>query len=203
MAERFYLGLWLRDHDGSNMLSHFRVLLESFPYSQTHPRLRGVRVYPLSWTEHPVLEEDFAEEGAELEHGLRLASDFLHDDYAYEAEAFWDLWIFQKNGGPGAWKVAPRLVRLLCHGPGFEEGAQNQGDLTVDFGLDTPFRAAEEPSDPRARVVTIDHRDRLKGNIEKLLEFVRVVNERLPVEKKLIWTESGENFAELIQRSFR
>ena len=132
-----------------------------------------------------------------------LAAEFLHGDYAYESTAFWDLWAFQKNGGPAAWKQAAHPVTLLCHGPNFEDGRAEGGHLEVDFGSDTPFRADQALPDADARTLARDYRQRLQENMRKLLDFVGDVEKRLPVEKRLLWTETGENFAEMVRRSFQ
>jgi hypothetical protein len=203
MADRFHLSLWLKDYDDSQMLDRYRILLETFPFSKLRPRIRGLRICPLSWSEHPVLEEDFSEEGADPGYILLLASEFFHGDYAYEAAGFWDLWRFQRNGGPGAWKQAPAPVTLLCFGPEFEEGTAERGHLAVDFGLDTPFRADQTLPDAESQTMAGDYRERLQENIRKLLGFVHELDKRLPIQRKLLWTESGANFAQMIRQSLQ
>lgn len=203
MADHFYLSAWLRSYDKGQMLDRFRVLLETFPFSKSRPRVCGFRVYPLSWSEHPVVEEDFTEEGADIDYILGRAAEFLHADYAYEASAFWDLWVFRKNGGPAGWKQVPLPVTLICYGPDFEEGNLERGHLEVDFGLNTPFRADQATPDAEARLMARDYRERLQKNIKKLLAFIHQMEQRLPIEKKLLWTETGENFAEMIRQSFK
>ncbi len=39
---------------------------------------------------------------------------------------------------------------------------------------------------------------RTQENIQQLVDFVRRLERRLPVVKKLLWSESGENLAEKI-----
>ncbi len=202
MADHFYLSLWLKQHDDETMFDRFRVLLESFPYSRMKPLVRGLRVYPLDWGEQPALEENFPE-GVVPETVVALASQVTHADYAYEVSAYWDLWTFVKNGGPAGWKLAPHAVRAVCYGTEFEEGRTDRGDLEIDFGLDTPFRADQQAPDAEARTLARDYRERLQENIRMLLDFIRDVTGKLPTEKKLLWCESGENFAEMIKQSFR
>ena len=50
-------------------------------------------------------------------------------------------------------------------------------------------------------MLTGDYRQRLQENLVKLLEFVQQLEKRMPVEKRLLWTESGENLAEMIRKS--
>lgn len=201
MADRFYLSLWLKEQEEARMLERFRVLLEAFPYSELRPRVQALRVHPLNWTEPPVVDQTFRE-GAEIGDVLALAAEFLHVDYSYQASMFWDLWVFQTNGGAAAWRRAARSVTLLCHGPDFEDGQTERGHLEVDFGLDTPFRADQDIPDAQARMLTGDYRRRLQENLRKLMDFVHQLENRLPVEKRLLWTESGENFAEMMRKSF-
>ena len=202
MADRFYLSLWLKEYGEAQMLERFRTLLEAFPYSELRPGVQALRVHPLNWTEPLVVDHTFGE-GAEISEALALAADFTHGDYAYEASVFWDLWVFRSNGGPAAWKRAARPVTLVCYGPDFEDGQAERGHLEVDFGLDTPFRAERDIPDAQARILTSDYRQRLQENIRKLLDLVRQLEERLPVGKRLLWIETGENFAEMIQKSLQ
>ena len=200
MADRFYLSLWLEEHQETRMLERFRVLLEAFPHSEVRPGVQALRVHPLNWTEPLVVDHTFRK-GAEIGEALALAAEFTHGDYAYEASMFWDIWVFQTNGGPAAWRRVPRPVTLLCYGPDFEDGQAERGHLEVDFGPDTPFRADQDIPDAQARMLTGDYRQRLQENLVKLLEFVQQLEKRMPVEKRLLWTESGGNLAEMIRKS--
>ncbi len=202
MADRFFMSLWLTDFSEAEMLDRFGTLLEALPYSKSRGFIRNLNVYPLEWDEHPVLEEDFPD-GIDVPTTLALAGEFRNPDYAYEVTAFWDLWVFRKNGGPAGWKLAPHPMRIICYGPDFEEGRREHGDLEIDFGFDSPFRADQRTPDTDARMLARDYRERLQENIHKLLDFIRVLSERLPIERKVLWTESGENFAEMIKQSFK
>ena len=201
MADKFYLSLWLKEYSEGQMLQRLGTLLETFPYSQQRPKARSLRVYPLSFNEHPVLEEDFPD-GVETPQLLALAAEFLHGDCACEVGAFWDLWVFRKNGGPAAWKREPQAVSLFCYGPDFEEGAADRGHLEVDFGLDTPFRFGQRAPGAEARSLAGDYHLRLQENVTQLLDLIRALEKRLPVAKRWLWTETGGNFAEALKQSF-
>ncbi len=202
MADHFYLSVWLTEQDESKMLERFGLMLDAFPFSSSKPLVRGLRVYAVDWSEHPALEEDFPE-GVDVATTLQLAGEFLHADSAYQVDVYWDLWEFRKNGGPGGWKQAPHPVTVTCYGPDFEGDRAERGDFEVDFGLDTAFRADQLTPDAGARTLVHDYREKLQENIRRLLEYVRVITQRLPSERKMLWTESGENFAEMIKQSFR
>lgn len=92
MADLVYLSIWLRDFSESNMLQHWQRVMEAFPVSASSSGVRSLTIYPFNWSETPVLERSFGE-GTSAEDLVSLASEFLHQDYAYEAELKWDLWL--------------------------------------------------------------------------------------------------------------
>lgn len=196
MPDLLYLSLWLKKHDTESVLAALGKVLEAFPFSQFFPGVRTVSVRALDWSEPPALEEEFAE-GAEIAYALDLAAEFHHSDCAYEIIAFWDLWEFRHNGGPAGWRQAPRAVRFFAYGPEFADRGHERGHLELDLGLDTPFLVEDAPAG-----FAPDYRGPIQANIRKLLELVRGLSRHLDVEKRLLWTESGENFAQKIERSF-
>lgn len=244
VAERIFLSLWLRDYSQSTMLEYWRRVIEAFPVSGSATG-GSLSVYPFDWTETPVLERGFGEETS-AEELVNLASEFLHDDYAYEAEMNWDLWLpvpaaqlgvslgsgpiqddGEESGYPsrdsnGAvadsnqdsveeedlaifatadWRRTPSPVLLACMGPQFEaEDAGNRADIQIGFGLDLPFLPPDEDAldelDPEMDPDLAELRTR--ENLQQLVAFVHRLDEILPVTKRLLWCESGENLAEKI-----
>ena len=63
-------------------------------------------------------------------------------------------------------------------------------DFRIEFGLDTQFVPEVETA---AGVLMI------QSNIRSLLSLVKDIDGRLPIGRRLLWTESGVNFAELLQ----
>jgi hypothetical protein len=57
--------------------------------------------------------------------------------------------------------------------------------------------------DAESRIMAREYRERLQENIRKLLGFVHELDKRLPVQRKTLWTESGENFAAMIRQSLQ
>lgn len=199
MADLVYLNLWLNNFSESNMLQHWGSALAEFPVSATSPGVRSLAVYPLLWSETPVLQQSF-QEGADVEHVTGLAAEWLHADCAYEAEMNWDLWLRASPEAPGKRRQVPSPVSLVCFGKEFaDEGEEGRCDLQVNFGLDFAF--VPDPDElthlqdsPEMEMA----RQRTQENIQQLLGFVRRLERRLPVAKKLLWSESGENLAEKI-----
>ncbi len=226
MADHVYLSLWLRDFDAGSMLVHWRRTLEGFPASPDRQGVRSVAVHPFHWGEAPTFAQLFSE-GAERDYVVALSSEFLHADYAYEAELYWDMWVAKEEGSPGEWERVPRVVGVTCLGPEFEpEEADARGHIQIACGLDSLFLPPEPDmesdgdeemieaglsmidagtemdalleADPLEGVAGICYRD----NIAQLLGYSRWLEENLPVEKRLLWSGSGEDMAELIREAW-
>ena len=200
MADLLYLSLWLRDYHVGNMLGHWKTLIEAFPVSAVYPGIRSLAIHPFDWAEAPAFERNF-EAGTEAGDVIHLAAEFQYADYAYEAELHWDLWLPDSSPESEGWRRSPSVCSITCMGPDFEsEGSRDRAALQVNFGLDTPFLPSEEdelPSlDPNYDPEMADLRT--QANLRQLISFVHQLDQRLPVLKRLLWCESGENLAEKI-----
>ncbi len=164
--------------------------------------MTAAAAYPISWHEAPVYARVYdAEESdaATPEHAVLEALELLHDDFAYEFEVKWDLWIPESADGDPAeatgahldtlWKEEARTVRVTGYGPEFDEAAYEQnGHIRVDFGTDTPFLLEEVTLDREAAQY-------VQRNIQKLIDFTHGV-QKLGISSRLLWSESGESLAE-------
>ena len=74
------------------MLPRALAVMRQFPFSALQPGITYLALHPVSWNEPTILEQRFRP-GHSAEEAVLIASDFLHEDYAYMFEAFWDLWI--------------------------------------------------------------------------------------------------------------
>ncbi len=196
MPERLYLSLWLKEYDGERVLAALGKVLEAFPFSDAQQGVRSVSVHPLDWSEPPAMEQEFAQ-GTEASYAMDLALEFQHPDCAYQIVVYWDLWEFRRNGEPGGWRRTPRAVEIFAYGPEFEGREEERGHLELDLGLESPFLAEEEPGD-----FAFDYGERVQANIQKLVDLTRGLSQSVRPQKRLLWTESGENFAEKIEQSF-
>jgi hypothetical protein len=233
MADLVYLSIWLQDFNPENMLEHWRRAMEAFPVSEIAPGV-SLSIYPFDWSETPVLERSFGVE-TDAEELAQLSSEFLHDDYAYEAEMRWDLWLPANgeaaSGGPDGgrmqeeldeggedlgeedkdvelagdtqWRRAPSAVALACLGPGFApEESEDRAHIRICFGIDAPFLPMDE-EDAEASGIDTDEADvRGRENLQQLVEFVHRLDEILPVSRRLLWCESGENLAQKIMNAW-
>ena len=78
----------------------------------------------------------------------------------------------------------------MASDPEFDEGAYEQnGQVRVDFGLDTPFLLEEVDLDQ----VGAEH---IKRNVQKLVEVTNLIQENCAISSRLLWSDSGENLAQ-------
>jgi hypothetical protein len=209
MADRVYLSLWLKGFTPESMLPLWARVLAEFPVSSLAPGIRDLAVYPFHWGEAPVVQQSF-HEGAGVGDAIALAAELLHGDYAYEVELNWDVWVPRQEGALDQWERVPQRVSVACLGPQFEdEGTKDRPHLLLDLGLDSLF-LPEEPQDDAAAEVLAEALEGMAGtcyrdNIAQLLGFVKKLEKNLPnlpLDRRLLWSASGEDFAERIQSAY-
>lgn len=181
MADRLYLSYWLRGFTEHNMLRHFETVLRKFPFSRLRPQAL-LRIYAIEAAEPPALEQQLAVP-VDPDQVISLAREYHHADCAYILETAWDLWRFE-----GEWKLRPAPVALACYGPLFPSELGEQ--LRIDFGLESQFLPQADRSAPLAPV---------RHNIRALLHLVGDLDAALPVERRTLWSEGAENFAERLE----
>jgi hypothetical protein len=187
MADSLYFSLWFSDFGAAEMLVRTLSVMRQFPFSQSLPGITYYALHPVGWNEPTILEQRFLP-GAAPEEAIAVAADMLHDDYAYVFEANWDLWTPETPAG--AWTLAPSMVRIIVRGEEFEEGeAKTQGEVQLDFGLDTPFLHEELQ-------LTSEVESRVRANVQMLVDFINRVEKSGVASTRLLWSESGENLAQ-------
>ena len=186
MADRLYLSYWLRGHSADTMLKQFEKVLSRFPFSQLTRVEAVLRIYAISYSEAPILETLFpgTPDPARI---VAAAGEFGHVDSAFQLDCFWDLW-----GQEAEWQLRPARVLIECFGPEFEQVERGE-NLRIDFGSESQFLPGER--DPGMKMV--------RANVQSLLRLVHDMDDILPIENRLLWSESGENFAEKLEASLR
>ena len=164
------------------MLRHYEKMLRLFPYSRLTAGAAVFKVIPISYSEPARIEEIFAMPES-LDAVLVSAKAFLDADSCYRLETSWDLWQYENN----TWQLAPSRVALSCFGLEFEDA---EGQLEIDFGIDALF--LPQPGLP-------DNVKMAQSNIKSLLKLVHDLDNTLNVDRRRLWTEAGENFAERLQ----
>lgn len=186
MADRLYVSYWLSGFNTLSMLRHYEKALQLFPFSKLRKNESAFRIYGLEYAEPPLIEVPVVMP-VSFESVIHAARDFQNPDMCYELETAWDLWHWDRD-----WKLAPSRVLITCYGPEFEhDGDEN---LRIDFGLDEQFLpGAGGPEGMRM----------IRANIQSLLRLVHDIDDKLRVDRRQLWSESGENFADLLQSALR
>lgn len=187
MADSLYLSLWFPSFDLPDILSRTVSVLRQIPFSAAKTGVTYLAIHPVSWGEPSVLERRFVPPLAP-EEAVALTTEFLHGDYAYVYEAYWDLWGPAEAGG--SWVLEPSLIRVVAHGTEFEEdAASTAGHIQIDFGLDAPFLHEE-------LALTAETETRVRSNVQRLVEFTAKMESNSGATGRLLWSESDENLAQ-------
>jgi hypothetical protein len=187
MADSLYLSLWFPSFDLPDILPRTVSVLRQLPFSATNPGVTYAAVHPVSWAEPTILERRFVP-GIPPEEAVGIIEEFLHDDYAFAFEAYWDLWTPVE--GERNWRPTPSLVQVVAHGVEFEQDAASaSGHIQIDFGLDAPFLHEELD-------LTLDAEQNVRSNVQRLVEFTAMVEKNAGATGRLLWSESEENLAQ-------
>lgn len=191
MSDSLYFSLWFGDFETDELLPHALRVLQQFVPSTSLPGISQIAVHPISWNEPTILEQRYRP-GISPEQAVVIASDLLHEDYAYTFESHWDLWTPEAQT---EWSRKPVPVRFIVRGNEFEDGeSESQGEIEVDFGLDTPFLHEEMQ-------LTGELEARVRANVQLLVDFIHRVEMNSGAATRLLWSESEENLAQkLIER---
>jgi hypothetical protein len=190
MTDQLYLSIWLERDKGAKRLKQFEKLLRLFPFSQRPQGQTTVSVQAVDSTEPPLLERPM-NGPIDVDEVLEILQDYTGDDVAQRVESFWDLWQYIDEN----WALAPARVALTCQGPEFdnntEQAMHDQEQLRIEFGVDINYLPmADIPGSARLT----------ESNLRSLLRLVHELDSTLPVRKRRLETESGENFAERLQQ---
>jgi hypothetical protein len=182
VADLLYLSYWLRGFNERNMLRALQRALLQFPFSAASPGVTALRIYALRCAEPPLLET-FYDRPAPVDTVIQAAEEFRGADCGYLAAGYWDLW--QRDGD---WRLIPAPVLFGCYGPEFESDLEDQ--IRIELGLDAHFlpRVDDPASSPK-----------VKSNIRSVLRLAHELDQALPVRKRRLWTESGEDFADRLR----
>jgi len=182
VADHVHLSLWIRNPSALALPHYLERVLSVFPFSRLQAGA-ALRVLAVSPGEPPLMERlyDEADPAALVDD----AKAFSNPDVAFEVDCFWELW----SGGP-EWSLRPSAVTLAVRGPGFE--SDNGEQIWIDAGAETLY-LPQASNPPSLRPV--------QSNIRSLLRLAEDLGRVLPVERRALWQDSGENFAERLEES--
>ena len=189
MADSLFLSIWFPSFREEDMLPRTVSVLRQFPFSNLREGVTYLSVHPVSWSEPTVLERRF-DPGISPEEAAEVAKEFVHDDFAFVFEAFWDLWVPNEDEHGETLVQKPVAVRFLVHGVQFDEGIYTEdGHIEGDFGLDTSFIF-------EGREISAFIEKHLRSNIAKLVGFSAAVEKNCGISGRVLWSESEENLAQ-------
>jgi hypothetical protein len=190
VTDQLSLSIWLERNSRAHRLRHFEKLLRLFPFSQREQPQSTIYIQAVGTIEPSLLEKPM-NGPIDITDVLEVLGEYSGEDVAYRLESWWDLWQFRE----GDWALVPSRVEVACFGPEFDNGterdANEQEDLRIDFGVDSHYLPQPEILGS-ARLT--------ESNIKSLLRLVHELDSSLPVLKRKLETESGENFADRLQR---
>jgi hypothetical protein len=197
MADQLYLSLWYPNFRLIALPAALEKVMELFGQVSGSTRVHAAAAYPISWNEAAVYERVYDEdyepdlEASQPRQAISAATEMLHDDFAYEFELSWELWVPEGGGGlDPIWKKEPSVVRIIGYGPQFDEGAYEQnGHIRIDFGPDMPFLQEEVSLDAEAAA-------HVKQNVQMLVDFTNAIQQHAGISTRLLWSESGESLAQ-------
>lgn len=197
MADQLYLSLWYPNFRLIALPAALQKVMELFGTVAGSSRVKAAAAYPISWNEAPVYQRVYDEEHeADAEDSLPqqaipAAMEMLHEDFAYEFELIWELWVPEAGGGlDPIWKKEASVVRIIGYGPEFDEAAYEQnGHIRIDFGADTPFLQEDVDLDQQAAA-------HVKQNVQMLVDFTNAIQQHAGISTRLLWSESGESLAQ-------
>jgi len=176
MPDHLHLSLWLADKQILTLPANFSKVLAAFPFSRLRPELT-LRVVAVDFNEPPLLEQEFAS-SEELDEIVSAAQEFLHEDTAFQLQAYWDLMHRE-----GEWRLKPSPVLIDVYAPEFE--TPNGEQVNLDLGMEELYTPeAEAPGSFRA----------VQSNVASVLHLQRDLEAALQLEKRLLWSDSGEDF---------
>ena len=190
VTDQLSLSIWLEPGNSDALRRQFETMLRVVPFSQREQPLTTLSIHAINTVEPALLERPL-NGPVDVDEVLSVLTGYDSPDVSYRLESWWDLWQYE-----GDWALKPARVILSCFGPEFDNGTSeaipDQEDLRIDFGIDAHY--LPQPEVPgSARLV--------ESNIKSLLRLVHELENSMPVQKRVLSTESGENFAERLQRS--
>jgi hypothetical protein len=213
MPNRAYASLWVRNFDATNMVFHFEHFLTTVPVAANSVGFSELVVRPIDSTETPLEEVDLRGQAMTPADIAALAGEHAAADVCFEVAAMWDLWI--RDMESASWKKKPEKVQISCFGPEYDQGIFNEsGHFMADLGFEHLFTghagllSAETPQVSRpehpdeARFLMWmsqpqnlrEYQEKTRENIQKLMGWMRLVEEALPIARMRLWSEGEENF---------
>jgi hypothetical protein len=213
MANRAYWGVRSREFSKSTMLDQFGKVLQTVPYSAEFPGLTSLVVRAVEPSETPLIDMDLRADPIGAGEWISMVREYLSADCIFEAEAFWDLWVYDME--KVRWQRAPQRLEIFCHGLQYDEGVWAQaGHFQAEIGFEhlltgharmlgpNPGSPAAPQDAAEARFQMImsvgenlrEYHRKTQENMKKLMDWMRAIEEAIPIDHWRLWSEGEENF---------
>jgi hypothetical protein len=229
MADTLYLSLWYPNLRLEALADKLTVVLATFAAHGGEPRVYSATVWPVSWSETPILQnvygrrvaaqnipalnsgglslvtgkpaETTAVLGAEPRAAVAEALELLHDDYAYEFQIGWSLWELEAAAHSDAGAILDaRWVR--------------QPRLVRVIGYGPLFDDGAYESDGHIRIdfgsdtpfleegIELDSvaAGHIEQNVRQLVDLTAAVERASGATARLLWSELGESLAQRLAK---
>ena len=207
------MSIWSKNFTEATMLEQFGQLLETVPFSAERPGFTELVIRAVDPAESSLVERDLRNQPLGAATVMELAVEYLHADSAYEVQTHWDLWVYE--GGPGRWQQRPQQLAIVCHGEEYDGGAYAEaGHFLAEVGFEhlltghagllgwhaESVAAPQHPAEAEFLAMMQrpenlrEYHQKTRENIQKLMDWMRAVEEAIPVERYRLWSEGEENF---------
>jgi hypothetical protein len=92
------------------------------------------------------------------------------------------------------WERKPQGVSIICLGAQFaRDGAEDSSNIEINFGPEANFLPPELwDLDPEEKQEVMAGQQ-MRENIDKLVNYARSLEKTLPVDRRRLWSESGND----------
>jgi len=210
MPHGAYVNIWTRDFSEGLMLDRFERLLETVPLAAEKPGLIGLTVRAVNPSETPLAEIDLRGALSGPADVIALARERRNADTEFEVSTYWDLWRWDFE--TGLWQRGPERLLLFCRGEACDDGiAAQTGNFAADLGFEhlftgpagwpefggarnTPANSVETELLPPMSIEQLhEYYEKTRQNIQQLFQWLRAVEQALPIERYQLWSEGEEN----------
>lgn len=218
MANHACMSVWCPEFGAEVQLERLGQFLSTVPFSATRTGFTGLAIRAIGPSETPLLEPDLRARPVDAAAIVEVAREHQNADCAYEAQAYWDLWIF--DAAAEKWNSQPEPLEVFSYGEDYDDGVWKEaGHFQVDLGLEHQFTGhgrllgsrngqparPEHPDEARFFELMSqppqleEYREKTQENIRKLFDWMRRIERAMPVQTARLWSEGEENFEARIE----
>jgi hypothetical protein len=221
MSDTLYLSLWYPNLRLETLADKLTAVLSAFASHGGEARVYSATVWPVSWSETPVLEQVYGrrtslrqggntavELGAEPRVAVEEALELLHDDYAYEFQIGWSLWELEAaegNTGPStplrsAQDDSANLNARWAREPRLVRVTGygplfDDGAYEADGHIRVDFGSDTPFLEEGVELGSVAARH-VEENVRQLVELTTALEKASGATARLLWSELGESLAQ-------